>query len=460
MNVRGFCLGVSTAQFRRAFSGLQFRTTVLLTVVVMAATGLTGITYRRLSTNLASIEATRSVRELAKALAVAAARDVAQDDREALLETAQTMVPEGELSYLLFADMSGKLLAGCQKGAGSVEQFLRKDGRELSVDTLNRPQLLSDGPAGPRIDIVYPISEEQSEGLAPQAATIGYVRMGLSLASVEARFAHSTRQAIGLAVAITLLMVPVGYAVVRRLVKPIERLSAAARRVAGGDLSVRVDEDRRDEIGALTQAFNVMATGLEQSRDQLNKLNSELEDRVLQRTEALQRMATRDPLTGLYNRRHFNEILSRLYAEAQRYDTELTCMMIDLDDFKRVNDTLGHLTGDKLLKRVASVIRMTIRKSDVPVRYGGDEFLVVLPRTSPDQAQQLAKRLLNGFREEVVEKTVELTHSSLSIGLASREHDQPSTAAALVSLADEALYLAKSGGKDRIMVVRPMAVDN
>ncbi|MCZ6698762.1 MAG: diguanylate cyclase [Planctomycetota bacterium] len=458
--VGGVYLGASTAQFRRAFFGLQFRTTVLLTGVVLAATGLTGVMYVRLSSRLAAAEATRSARELAKALAVAAAANVEQDNRKELLKIAQTMVPEGELVYILFADMSGKLLAGHQKGAGNVERLLNHDGQQLSVETLNRPKLLSDGPAGPRIDIVYPIVKARPNGQTPAEVTIGYVRLGLSLSGAERRLEHTERQVIGLAIAITLLMIPVGYAVVRRLAKPIKRLSVAAQCLSRGQLSTRVPEDRRDEIGDLTKAFNAMAEGLEKSQKQLNKLNAELEDRVAQRTNALQQMAIRDPLTGLYNRRHFNELLNRLYAEAQRYDTDLTCMMIDLDDFKRVNDTLGHLTGDKLLKRVATVIRSTVRKSDVPVRYGGDEFLVLLPRTSPEAAQQMAKRLLNGFRDDISNDSTEPFGTSLSIGLASREQDQPPTAEALVSLADEALYLAKSGGKDRIMVVRPVAVEN
>ena len=104
-------MGSIIGNIKKSVFGLQFRTTLLLTGVVLAATGLTGVMYLRLSSRLAAAEATRSARELAKALAVAAAANVEQDNRKELLKIAQTMVPEGELVYILFADMSGKLLA-------------------------------------------------------------------------------------------------------------------------------------------------------------------------------------------------------------------------------------------------------------------------------------------------------------------------------------------------------------
>lgn len=177
----------------------------------------------------------------------------------------------------------------------------------------------------------------------------------------------------------------------------------------------------------------------------------------LERVNAeLRRMATHDSLTGLYNRRHFADLLSRLFAEAGRYGTDLTCMMIDVDNFKRVNDTLGHHAGDQLLQLLASVIRASVRESDVPVRFGGDEFVVLLPRTAPDDARASAKRILAGFRETLARQMPAATVASLSIGLASRDDDRPPAAEALIRLADEALYLAKAGGKDRIMVVRPL----
>ena len=188
--------------------------------------------------------------------------------------------------------------------------------------------------------------------------------------------------------------------------------------------------------------------------DELRLRNKELE-RV--NTE-LRRLATHDSLTGLYNRRHFGDLLSRLFAEAKRYGTDLTCMIIDVDDFKRVNDTRGHQAGDQVLERLARIIRESIRESDVPVRFGGDEFVILLPRTSPAEARASADRILARFQRGLPAPMPGACLSSLSIGLASREEDQPSSAETLVHLADKALYLAKSKGKGRVMVVRPLPV--
>jgi diguanylate cyclase (GGDEF)-like protein len=207
-----------------------------------------------------------------------------------------------------------------------------------------------------------------------------------------------------------------------------------------------------------------MADELARSHNQLVKLNAELEDRVYQRTCALEEankllrdMASRDSLTGLYNRRHFNDLLAQLFAESVRYNTDLTCMMIDLDNFKAVNDSLGHQTGDHLLQITADCIRGSIRESDVAIRFGGDEFAVLLPQTSPIDARNSAERILINFRQHLTRHMPEATITSLSIGLVSREGDLPNTASELVTLADEALYQAKAAGKNRITVASASA---
>ena len=116
-------------------------------------------------------------------------------------------------------------------------------------------------------------------------------------------------------------------------------------------------------------------------------------------------------------------------------------------------------TGDKLLQLTANVIQRCIRESDVAVRYGGDEFVVLLPQTSPDEARASAERVLTLYRKELGEELPEANIASMSIGLASRQEGRPTEAMNLVQLADEALYLAKAGGKNRIMVVRPPIAD-
>lgn len=457
-------MAIGRIQFYRGLCGLQFRTTLLLTGVVLAATALTGATFRRLSEQLVLSQTQRHAADLVKALSTAGARAVQHQDRPRLLSIAQDIVANEDLVYVVFTDVSGNWLASHQRGAGTINTLFVDGAEKISVEPINRPRLVHSKGVGPHIDVVYPVVAADDVAQAPALRpTVGFVRLGVSLNDAAFRIAEMTRSSIGLAVGIALLMVPLGYEIVRHLVRPINHLADGASAIAAGKLDTRVAEDRRDELGDLAKAFNAMAVKLASSHQELTAQSHELERRVLERTLALeeanrqlQELAAHDSLTGLYNRRHFNDILTQLFAESARYQTDLTCMMIDLDNFKRVNDTLGHQTGDLLLQLTARAIKDSTRESDVAVRYGGDEFAVLLPRTTPEDARASAERLLQRFRETIQRELPEASIASLSIGLASRVREQPATAKALMQLADEALYLAKAGGKDRITVVRPV----
>lgn len=450
---------------RAGFFGLQVRTTILLAGVVLAATALTGETSLRLSEQMVRDQTSRHAADMAKALAAAGSRGVQNNDRGRLLGISQDVIVNKDLLYIIFTDLSGRWLACNQRGAGAIDASLFQDRDHFSVEPLNHPRLVENDKVGPHIDIVYPvIAADGIEGAPNLRPTVGFVRIGLSLDTAQHRINSMARSIIGLSFGIALLMVPLSYQIVRHLVNPLNKMSRAASALASGKLDAHVPDDRGDEIGELARSFNRMADQLGASHQRLLEQSQELELRVQERTRALEdanrqlsELASRDSLTGLYNRRHFNEILGQLFAESTRYQTDLTCMMIDLDNLKSVNDTLGHQMGDRLIALTAQSIRLSIRESDIAIRYGGDEFAILLPRTSPEDARQCAERLLVRFREEVSRELPEANIASLSVGLASRENDQPATASALLQLADEALYLAKAGGKDRITVVRPAA---
>ncbi len=159
------------------------------------------------------------------------------------------------------------------------------------------------------------------------------------------------------------------------------------------------------------------------------------------------RLAETDALTGFFNQRHFHDTLRRESLRAHRYGRRLTLLILDLDDFKAVNDTIGHLAGDSVLAQVAERLRDQIRSVDIGCRIGGDEFAVILPESTPVDAEQLFQRMHNTIRGMT---TPAGQHVRISAGIAELQHGE--TAAGLFERADTALYRAKDLGKDRASV--------
>jgi diguanylate cyclase (GGDEF)-like protein len=188
-------------------------------------------------------------------------------------------------------------------------------------------------------------------------------------------------------------------------------------------------------------------------REELEKALGDVRDKNAQLEASLKRveeMAATDPLTGLYNRRHFSKVLEQLFAEAQRYGKDLSCVMIDMDGFKVINDTLGHQVGDQLLVLAGKVISANMRRMDVAARYGGDEFVLLLPHAAADEASGVAVRIRDEFRQASAAILKGEGGVTMSIGIGSLTANRPAVADQLVTLADAALYCAKDEGRDRI----------
>ena len=175
-----------------------------------------------------------------------------------------------------------------------------------------------------------------------------------------------------------------------------------------------------------------------------------LED--LRRANAdLQRMARTDGLTGLYNRTYFRQRLDEEISRAVRYKQPLACIFLDVDDFKAINDTHGHLAGDGVLQEIARRISKGARHNDIVARYGGEELVILLPHTDRAGAIQRAKRLLASVSESPYPSLPPPGRVTVSIGLAMFDPDGPSTAQALIGAADKAVYKAKELGKNRLV---------
>lgn len=165
---------------------------------------------------------------------------------------------------------------------------------------------------------------------------------------------------------------------------------------------------------------------------------------------ALRHLAESDPLTQILNRIGIMTELGRRFAEFQRYGSMFSVLMVDVDHFKQVNDRLGHLAGDHVLRRIAGIVRSALREVDSVGRYGGEEFLVVLPGTRLDSAVNTAERIRTAIEQIPIRVERAQVRVTVSIGVASVEL-VPTTLEALIDSADRAMYDAKRGGRNRVM---------
>ncbi len=239
---------------------------------------------------------------------------------------------------------------------------------------------------------------------------------------------------------------------------PMRNLQALLPRVRIGECPIDELNTIDRGLAPLVPLIQELIRDLRLERTRNAELQEEIRQRVLTRTDALERkigslqqQATRDALTGLNNRRQLDQQLPVLMDQCKDRYADLTVLMIDVDYFKTLNDTLGHAAGDQLLRQIAQLIRSSIRASDSAYRCGGDEFVVVLPGASTDIGKRLADRLRSLV--DSLGKTLKVPRAPrLSIGLASIFESNPSDAAALLALADKALYDIKAarGGSSRV----------
>ncbi len=212
-----------------------------------------------------------------------------------------------------------------------------------------------------------------------------------------------------------------------------------------------------EKFAALAQQRAALRRSLTESRTTASQLKAR-NDRLESEMTRLEAMAWTDPLTGLANRRQLDQRLPQLFAEAVRYDKDLACLMIDLDHFKEVNDNLGHAKGDEVLLLVARLISSGVRTSDIAARYGGDEFVVIMPQTSARTAARVARRIVEGLERSLESIGAAVTagpRCGMSVGVSCLKTSQPIDGEDMISQADSALLAAKTAGKGKIMLWAP-----
>ncbi len=174
--------------------------------------------------------------------------------------------------------------------------------------------------------------------------------------------------------------------------------------------------------------------------------------RVVQYQQHLEHQTHIDPLTGLFNRRAFEKKLDEEFERAKRYRHHLSLLILDIDNFKLINDTYGHHGGDAALVKISETLREKTRQSDFPSRYGGEEFVLVLPETDQDSALQVAAKILEAIRSSTFGSPNKPFRLTVSIGLTSTSSRSYTEWPQMLKDADQALYVAKNNGKDRIEI--------
>jgi diguanylate cyclase (GGDEF)-like protein len=242
------------------------------------------------------------------------------------------------------------------------------------------------------------------------------------------------------------------FAVAVRRLQPLHELAEGAHRLAAGEAGVRVNiEATHGEVAMLARSFNEMAGRLESQRTTLEERHQEL----LRANEVLEQLSITDGLTHLHNHRHFHDEFAREVKRADRSGQPLCLLLIDIDDFKLLNDRFGHAAGDRVLAVAAQLMNGQVRESDYLARYGGEEFAMLLPQTRLDGAVGLAEKIRTVLSQHAftLPETDERVRVTVSIGVA--EH--ATTADETFDAADRALYDAKGAGKDCVVAAQPLA---
>ena len=258
----------------------------------------------------------------------------------------------------------------------------------------------------------------------------------------------------GISIVVLLMLLLISFATVRSVVKPVEDMVAASRKIAAGEPNTRVRRGGIKELDTLAVAFNDMADRLARAQAVAHDAHQRLEEKVAERTRQLQELAELDPLTGLPNRRHLFTLLNTCIEKANREHCRVGVLFLDVDNFKNINDSVGHSFGDRVLRGIAQRLESATHTLGFAARLGGDEFTVVCDRAeSIEDVQALGESIIRAFQSPIEVDGRELI-VGVSVG-ASVYPDHERSAEALLIAADTALFNAKALGRSRVSMFTP-----
>lgn len=434
----------------RGHLGLQGKTTALLLAVIFAI-GACAMALQLQDAERVMYGAQLTYANgLAATLAVTVTPHLAANDRPALARLCSRLIRERPTLHAVSISVGGEVISAARRG-GSLFEPPSEDSNALPPPARQTSSRFSRNPQTGLVfaEVSYPIPALTTEGTSQAGEPLGYIRLVLDASAAQAAILIIGQHLLWLTAGIAIVMVPLMFLIVRGIISPLNQMTAAARRFAQDDLSARLSVEGKDEIAELGRALNTMADGLTASRNEMIAFGAELGRQVQQRTRELRELAAKDPLTNLYNRRHFSEAMTCEFAASVRYHKDLSLMMIDLDDFKSVNDNHGHHVGDEVLLITAQIIREELRAADIAARYGGDEFIVLLPHTPDADAEALAGRIRESLSRRAAEALPHIP-VDVSIGIASLCATDATSPDDLIRAVDKALYFVKRNGKGHI----------
>jgi diguanylate cyclase (GGDEF)-like protein len=408
-------------------------------------------------------------RQIAYGLSLASGQAITEGKNQSLHEIGQNFLRTRNVLFVVFYDAASHPISISHRDPDYKPAALGAKGARpaalMQVHQGNSPLL------GDYVEVWAPIlgrmpgselrvgpGDTITEAAGPRL--LGYVAVGISQTPEQAQLSRISLLAGLIAAAVVICSLPIVLLLIHRIFLPIRQLVTATNAIAAGSYETQVDVDRADVIGALARAFNAMVKTVKRQQDDLEEANRQLDyklDRALadlkDKNAQLEELAATDPLTGLYNRRHFGRVLDQMFSEASRYGDDLACVMIDLDGYKPLNDTFGHAVGDRLLVIAGQVIGANMRRMDVAARYGGDEFVLLLPRAGGADATAVVERIREEYRLASAAVLQREQGVTMSVGIATLLDGCPARADLLVIAADAALYQAKGAGRNRSVVI-------
>ena len=243
------------------------------------------------------------------------------------------------------------------------------------------------------------------------------------------------------------------FIIARSISLPLKKLISVMQATQSGNYLMRIEHDGKDEIAVLAQGFNDMASKVYQHNERLEELVAERTHALELANQKLEALSATDGLTGIANRRRFDEALHTELRRAARSHQTLALLMLDVDYFKNYNDRYGHLAGDECLRKIAHILSEHSRRAtDIAARYGGEEFAIILVDSSSERAVQLAQHILTSINAlHMIHAASTFGYVTCSIGVTAVAVDDNTSAESLLRMADAAMYLAKSQGRNQVV---------